>query len=47
MEINGSNTKREKPNFSRDYKRLGFQNDINPAQDFTEIPPGILALDCM
>lgn len=32
---------------SRDYKKLGFRNDINPALDFTETPPGLLALDCM
>lgn len=29
------------------YKKLGFKCDINPAQDFTETPPGMLALDCM
>lgn len=29
------------------YKKLGFKCDINPAQDFIETPPGILALDCM
>lgn len=33
--------------FTRDYKKLGFKNDINPALDFTEAPPGLLALDCM
>ncbi|VEN41849.1 unnamed protein product [Callosobruchus maculatus] len=33
--------------FTRDYKKLGFRNDINPALDFTETPPGLLALDCM
>ncbi|XP_045463247.1 engulfment and cell motility protein 1 [Harmonia axyridis] len=33
--------------FTRDYKKLGFKNDINPALDFTETPPGLLALDCM
>lgn len=25
---------------TRDYKKLGFKNDINPALDFTETPPG-------
>ena len=39
--------KKEKPNFTKDYKRLGFQNEVNPALDFAETPPGILALDCM
>lgn len=29
------------------YKKLGFKCDINPAQDFIEVPPGMLALDCM
>lgn len=33
--------------FAKDYKKLGFKNDINPALDFTEAPPGMLALDCM
>lgn len=32
---------------SNHYKKLGFKCDINPAQDFTEAPPGMLALDCM
>ncbi|XP_037959602.1 engulfment and cell motility protein 1 [Teleopsis dalmanni] len=34
-------------NYSQFYKKLGFKCDINPAQDFIETPPGILALDCM
>lgn len=34
-------------NFAQYYKKLGFKCDINPAQDFVETPPGILALDCM
>ncbi|CAG7727520.1 unnamed protein product [Allacma fusca] len=46
LELNGGG-KKEKPNCSRDYQRLGFQNDINPTQDFRDTPPGILALDCM
>lgn len=29
------------------YKKLGFKCDLNPAQDFIETPPGMLALDCM
>lgn len=32
---------------SKDYKKLGFKCDINPTMDFAEIPPGMLALDCM
>lgn len=30
-----------------DYKKLGFANPGNPALDFTEVPPGLLALECM
>ncbi|XP_008553122.1 engulfment and cell motility protein 1 [Microplitis demolitor] len=33
--------------FAKDYKKLGFKYDINPALDFTGTPPGMLALDCM
>ncbi|XP_058823162.1 engulfment and cell motility protein 1 [Topomyia yanbarensis] len=33
--------------YSVHYKKLGFKCDINPAQDFLETPPGVLALDCM
>lgn len=29
------------------YKKLGFQCEMNPADDFMETPPGLLALDCM
>lgn len=29
------------------YKKLGFKCDLNPAQDFIETPPGMLALDFM
>lgn len=32
---------------AKDYKKLGFKYDINPALDFAETPPGMLALDCM
>lgn len=33
--------------YKKEYKKLGFKNDINPAQDFMETPPGMLALDNM
>lgn len=33
--------------YASNYKKLGFKCDINPAQDFIETPPGMLALDCM
>ncbi|XP_026294189.1 engulfment and cell motility protein 1 [Frankliniella occidentalis] len=40
-----STTRRQ--GFAKDYKKLGFKCDINPALDFAETPPGMLALDCM
>ncbi|KAJ8924920.1 hypothetical protein NQ315_001077 [Exocentrus adspersus] len=43
----GAGSMRGPGGFTRDYKKLGFKNDINPALDFTETPPGLLALDCM
>lgn len=39
--------RRQNAQYSNYYKKLGFKSDINPAQDFIEIPPGMLALDCM
>lgn len=39
--------KRQNHQYSTYYKKLGFKSDINPAQDFVEAPPGMLALDCM
>ncbi|KAB5530838.1 hypothetical protein PHYPO_G00133940 [Pangasianodon hypophthalmus] len=42
----GSMEKR-KSMYTRDYKKLGFINHVNPAVDFTQIPPGMLALDNM
>lgn len=42
-----STAKRQLGVFAKDYKKLGFKCDINPALDFTETPPGMLALDCM
>ncbi|XP_011502310.1 PREDICTED: engulfment and cell motility protein 1 [Ceratosolen solmsi marchali] len=46
--INSSDiTARKQGLFAKDYKKLGFKCDINPALDFTETPPGMLALDCM
>ncbi|XP_050300892.1 engulfment and cell motility protein 1 [Anthonomus grandis grandis] len=43
----GAGSLRGAQGFTRDYKKLGFKNDINPVLDFTETPPGLLALDCM
>lgn len=45
--IGGEITARKQGLFAKDYKKLGFKYDINPALDFTETPPGMLALDCM
>ncbi|XP_026688508.1 engulfment and cell motility protein 1-like, partial [Diaphorina citri] len=42
-----ASSKRQMGGYAKDYKKLGFKYDINPAQDFTETPPGMLALDCM
>ncbi|XP_039283993.1 engulfment and cell motility protein 1 [Nilaparvata lugens] len=42
-----STVRRQMGVFAKDYKKLGFKYDINPALDFTETPPGMLALDCM
>lgn len=51
FDTEGSNssdvTARKQGLFAKDYKKLGFKCDINPALDFTETPPGMLALDCM
>ncbi|KAF6208361.1 hypothetical protein GE061_016815 [Apolygus lucorum] len=44
---NDSIARRQLGVFAKDYKKLGFKSDINPALDFTETPPGMLALDCM
>ncbi|XP_071549346.1 engulfment and cell motility protein 1 isoform X2 [Panulirus ornatus] len=45
-ESSGNVTTR-RPEYKKEYKKLGFRNDINPAQDFMETPPGMLALDNM
>uniref|UniRef100_A0A8C4WXF4 Engulfment and cell motility 1 (ced-12 homolog, C. elegans) n=1 Tax=Eptatretus burgeri TaxID=7764 RepID=A0A8C4WXF4_EPTBU len=38
---------RHKSVYAKDYKKLGFQDNVNPAQDFMVTPPGMLALDNM
>ncbi|XP_053309078.1 engulfment and cell motility protein 2 isoform X1 [Spea bombifrons] len=40
-------TEKRKAMYSKDYKMLGFTNHVNPALDFTQTPPGMLALDNM
>ncbi|XP_056308736.1 engulfment and cell motility protein 2 [Danio aesculapii] len=39
--------KRKAAAHTKDYKMLGFSNAVNPALDFTQTPPGMLALDNM
>uniref|UniRef100_A0A4W6DUQ3 Engulfment and cell motility 2 n=1 Tax=Lates calcarifer TaxID=8187 RepID=A0A4W6DUQ3_LATCA len=38
---------KRKAMYTKDYKMLGFTNHVNPAMDFTQTPPGMLALDNM
>ncbi|XP_021094599.1 engulfment and cell motility protein 2 isoform X4 [Heterocephalus glaber] len=45
--VPGSGTEKRKAMYTKDYKMLGFTNHINPALDFTQTPPGMLALDNM
>ncbi|KAK4812831.1 hypothetical protein QYF61_022055 [Mycteria americana] len=45
--VTGSGTEKRKAMYTKDYKMLGFTNHINPAMDFTQTPPGMLALDNM
>uniref|UniRef100_A0A8C1AUM1 Engulfment and cell motility 1 (ced-12 homolog, C. elegans) n=2 Tax=Cyprinus carpio TaxID=7962 RepID=A0A8C1AUM1_CYPCA len=44
---NSGSIEKRKSMYTRDYKKLGFINHVNPAVDFTQIPPGMLALDNM
>uniref|UniRef100_A0A8D0GX53 ELMO domain-containing protein n=1 Tax=Sphenodon punctatus TaxID=8508 RepID=A0A8D0GX53_SPHPU len=41
------NIEKRKSMYTRYYKKLGFINHVNPAMDFTQTPPGMLALDNM
>ncbi|XP_054835846.1 engulfment and cell motility protein 2 isoform X3 [Eublepharis macularius] len=43
----GGGTEKRRAMYTKDYKMLGFTNHINPALDFTQTPPGMLALDNM
>ncbi|XP_061486655.1 engulfment and cell motility protein 2 isoform X1 [Rhineura floridana] len=45
--IAGGGTEKRKAMYTKDYKMLGFTNHVNPALDFTQTPPGMLALDNM
>ncbi|XP_065422502.1 engulfment and cell motility protein 2 isoform X5 [Chrysemys picta bellii] len=45
--VPGGGTEKRKAMYTKDYKMLGFTNHINPAMDFTQTPPGMLALDNM
>nr|XP_014347708.1 PREDICTED: engulfment and cell motility protein 1 [Latimeria chalumnae] len=46
-EPNSGSIEKRKSMYTRDYKKLGFINHVNPALDFTQTPPGMLALDNM
>uniref|UniRef100_A0A3B3T866 Engulfment and cell motility 2 n=1 Tax=Paramormyrops kingsleyae TaxID=1676925 RepID=A0A3B3T866_9TELE len=41
------NTEKRKAMHTKDYRMLGFTNHENPAVDFMQTPPGVLALDNM
>ncbi|KAE8575511.1 hypothetical protein XENTR_v10003854 [Xenopus tropicalis] len=45
--VSGGGTEKRKAMYSKDYKMLGFSNHVNPAMDFLQTPPGMLALDNM
>ncbi|XP_015263902.1 PREDICTED: engulfment and cell motility protein 2 [Gekko japonicus] len=45
--LSGGGMEKRKAMYIKDYKMLGFTNHINPALDFTQTPPGMLALDNM
>lgn len=48
--INGNSdviTRRQFGSMTKDYKKLGFKNEVDPIKDLNETPPGALALDCM
>ncbi|GAB6023764.1 Engulfment and cell motility [Chamberlinius hualienensis] len=38
---------KKQSSFAGDYKKLGFQNHLDPAKDFGSTPPGVLALNNM
>lgn len=46
-EVDTTASVRKGGGYAKDYKKLGFKNSVNPAEDFSENPPGILALDNM
>ncbi|XP_044277224.1 engulfment and cell motility protein 2 isoform X3 [Varanus komodoensis] len=43
----GPGAEKRKATYAKDYRLLGFTNHLSPASDFTQTPPGILALDNM
>ncbi|XP_063003580.1 engulfment and cell motility protein 2 isoform X2 [Elgaria multicarinata webbii] len=43
----GGGAEKRRAMYTKDYKMLGFTNHLNPALDFTQTPPGMLALDNM
>lgn len=50
FEIEGDpnmNAVRRSQSAARDFKKLGFENQVNPAEDLIKTPCGLLSLDCM
>ncbi|XP_053126546.1 engulfment and cell motility protein 3 isoform X2 [Hemicordylus capensis] len=43
----GFNTERRRSLCAKEFRKLGFMNNSNPAMDLHRIPPGLLALDSM
>ncbi|KAL8580329.1 hypothetical protein ACOMHN_039540 [Nucella lapillus] len=41
------NAVRRSQSDARDFKKLGFENQSHPAEDFVKVPCSLLALDCM
>ncbi|XP_026478121.1 engulfment and cell motility protein 1 [Ctenocephalides felis] len=47
LNISDAANRKQLDHVIKDFKKLGFRYDVNPALDFNETPPGMLALDCM
>ncbi|KAL7990167.1 hypothetical protein Chor_010521 [Crotalus horridus] len=45
--VPGGGAEKRKAVYTKDYKMLGFMSPANPALDFLQTPPGMLALDNM
>ncbi|XP_061449853.1 engulfment and cell motility protein 3 isoform X2 [Rhineura floridana] len=47
LSASSSNTERRHSLCAKEFRKLGFLNNTNPAMDLHRIPPGLLALDSM